>query len=97
MNLLHILAIYGLYFLFAESNGPFDIISNFRQKLFNNSIIGVFFFKLFECAFCLGCWCGGFIFLISETWNLNNLILWFLGGGSINLIIKIILEKINNA
>src|SRR5277367_4242249 len=90
MNIvIAIFAIYGLVFLLKESDGPWNIINWFRRTLFSLPYsIGVFFIKLFDCYFCLGCHCGWIVYLLSTavpTWHF--FILWTLAGGAISLIL----------
>lgn len=96
MTLLIILAIFGLAFLIKDSNGPFDIMSNLRRALMQNKYVGVFFFKLFECYFCIGCHCGWIVYLLShEHYSWQFFILWTLAGGTISLIIDALLSKLH--
>lgn len=89
-----ITAIVGLAFLLKESDGPWGIISWFRNKLFANKHVGVFFFQMFDCYFCLGFHCGWIVYLLSAaslTWQF--FILWGLAGGTISLIFSKLLER----
>ncbi len=96
MTLLIILAIFGLAFLIKDSNGPFDIMSNLRRALMQNKYVGVFFFKLFECYFCIGCHCGWIVYLLShEHYSWQFFILWTLAGGTISLITDALLSKLH--
>lgn len=80
-------AIYGLAFFIKETSGPFDIMDRLRNTLMRNQYVGVFFFKLLSCYYCIGCWCGGIVYLLSaETFKWQFLILWTLAGGAISLI-----------
>lgn len=97
MTLLSILAIFGLTFLVKETEGPWGIISWFRNKLMTNKYVGVFFYKLFSCYFCSGCHAGYIIYLFSapyKEWSLVQFILWTLAGGTISFCINAILERL---
>lgn len=49
---LNVLAAYSVAFLLKELNGPFDVILLIRSYLFQSKF-GVFFYKLFDCYYCL--------------------------------------------
>ena len=89
-----ILAIFGLAFLIKESDGPWGIMSWARNKLINNKYVGVFFFKLLECYFCVGFHAGWIVYLLTHpVWKINFIILWGLAGASISLIIDRLLMR----
>ena len=96
MNILiYILAIYGLAFFIKESDGPWGLMGLLRNKLMSNKNVGVFFYKLFDCYFCLGFHCGWLVCLLSgESWYPNLLICWGLAGGIICLILDAVLIKL---
>ena len=90
------LAIFGLAFLLKDSAGPFDIMDWMRRKLFQNKYFGVFFFKLFECYFCLGCHCGWIVYLLShQSYKWQFFILWTLAGGIISLMMSAVLDRLH--
>jgi hypothetical protein len=96
MIIIQLLAIYGFVFLIKETDGPWGIISWFRNKLMTNKFVGVFFYKLLSCYFCSGCWAGGIIYLLSyHNFVLSDLIIWFLAGGSISFMLNLIVEKLS--
>jgi hypothetical protein len=89
-------AIYGLAFLLKDSAGPFDIMDWIRRHLFQLPKVGPFFFKLFDCYFCLGCHCGWIVYLLShESYNFQFFILWTLAGGAISLILNGVIERLH--
>lgn len=89
-----ICAIYGLAFVLKETSGPWGILSIIRNRLIANKYVGLFFFNLFECYFCVGFHAGWIVYLLSQHhWHLNFLILWGLAGGVISLIIDGILSR----
>jgi hypothetical protein len=92
--ILYILAIYGLYFGLIQSSGPWNICSNFRNWLMRGRF-GPFWFSLMNCPFCSGCYCGLAIYLLTQTFNLVQAILWFLSGGVICLGVDSLLNRIN--
>lgn len=90
------LAIYGLAFLIKDSDGPFDIMATMRNRLMRNKYVGVFFFKLFECYFCVGCHCGWIVYLLShESYKWQFFILWTLAGGIISLMMSAALARLH--
>ena len=94
--IIYIFAIFGLAFLIKESDGPWGIMAWLRNKLMTNKHVGVFFYKLFACYFCVGFWAGIVIYLLSqETWKFNLLICWGLSGGVICLLIDALLSKLH--
>jgi hypothetical protein len=96
MDILSILAIFGLAFLIKESAGPFDIMDKLRNHLMRNKYVGVFFYKLLSCYFCVGCHCGWIIYLLSEkdySWQFFTL--WTLAGGVISLMMDGVLARLH--
>lgn len=94
--LITLLAIYGLAFLLKDSAGPFDVMDKMRVWLFQNKYVGVFFFKLFDCYFCLGCHCGWIVYLLShENYSIQFFTLWTLAGGAISLILNGVIERLH--
>ena len=93
MIIIYLLAIFSLAFFFKESDGPFGIMNKIRSLLMNNKYVGVFFYKLLSCNFCIGCWAGGAVYGLYYF----NLILplWFLAGGSLYLGGSILLQYLN--
>jgi hypothetical protein len=93
--LIYILAIYGLAFLLKESDGPWGLIALGRNKLMTNPHVGVFFYELLNCYFCLGFHCGWFVYLLwADEWHLQFLFLWGLAGGTICLILDAVIVKL---
>ena len=93
--LIYILTIYGLAFFIKENDGPWGLMALWRNKLMSNKDVGVFFYKLFDCYFCLGFHCGWLVCLLSgESWYPNLLICWGLAGGIICLILDAVLVKL---
>jgi len=94
--IISLLAIFGLAFLLKESAGPFDIMDRFRNKLMTTKYIGVFFFKLLSCYFCVGCHCGWIVYLLSaEHYTWQFFILWTLTGGTVSLILDAALARLH--
>lgn len=91
MNIIVIIfAIYGLSFLVKEAT-IFDVPRNYLIK--HSS----FFFNLIDCYFCLSVHSGYVVYLLSNpisSWNLFDLILWSLAGGTTGLVINGIVNKL---
>lgn len=95
--LIPILAIFGLAFLIKESSGPFDIMDWLRNTLMRNKHVGVFFYKLFSCYFCVGCHCGWLVYLLSaESYSWQFFVLWTLAGGVISLTLDALLTRLRS-
>lgn len=96
MIMIYILAIFGLAFFIKESDGPWGIMALARNKIMQNPHVGVFFYKLLDCYFCLGFHCGWIVCLLSEeSWHPNLLFCWGLAGGIICLILDRVLGKLS--
>lgn len=90
-----LLAIFGLAFAIKEADGPWDIMSRLRNKLITNKYVGVFFFHLLECYFCVGFHCGWIVYLLySKNWAWNLFILWGLAGSAWSLIMHLLLARV---
>jgi hypothetical protein len=95
-TIISLLAIFGLAFLIKESDGPWGIMAWIRNQLIRNKYVGVFFYKLLSCYFCVGFHCGWIVYLLQEkefAWQF--LILWGLTGGVICLILDGVLTKLH--
>lgn len=94
--IISILSIYGISFLIKEVDGPWGLISWFRHKLMSNKYIGVFFYKLISCYFCVGFYSGLIVrSLQHEVFDLNSFILWGLSGAVISLFGNSIFKFLN--
>lgn len=94
---LYLLSMFGLTFLIKESDGPWGIMAWVRNKLMTNKYVGVFFFKLLECYFCVGFWAGIAVYLLSpRPWEVNILICFGLAGGATSLILNGVLMKLSH-
>jgi len=62
-EIIQLLACVGITFLILYKPGPFDIILKIREKLFSiqKFNLGIAFYKLLNCSFCLGFYVGIFI------------------------------------
>jgi hypothetical protein len=95
MIIIQILAICALAYSIKEIEGPWGIISWMRNALMRNRFVGLFFYKLFSCYFCVGFHAGWVIYMIAEgmpKWN--YFLLWGLAGAAISLIFSGVLEQL---
>lgn len=87
------LIICSISFLFMELAGPFNILSKIRNMLMLNSIFGVFFYKLFSCAYCSGFWAGIITyFLFRINYNITDVFIFGLFGAIVNYLFRIIVN-----
>lgn len=99
MIFLELLSSVGLTFMLGQTDGPFNLFLYFRSWLFRNKYFGVFFYKLFDCNFCLGMHCGWIMYLINKHFsNLNffDLITFSLASAFTSLLSVYILNKLAN-
>ena len=95
-TIINVLAIFGLAFLIKESDGPWGIMSWMRNRSMANKYVGVFFYKLFSCYFCVGFHCGWIVYLLrAPFYNFQFFILNGLAGGVICLILDGLLAKMS--
>ena len=97
--IIELLAIFGLAFAIKELDGPFSIVSSIRNKLMNNKFVGVFFYELFSCYFCVGFHCGYIVYLLRTSfkdWHFGYLILWSFAGGIFSILMNTLLEYLIN-
>ena len=97
--IIYLLSMFAISFLIKESSGPFDLMSKLRNKLMTNKYVGVFFYKLFSCYYCVGCHGGWIVYLLANeysTWKITTCILWMLCGGAISLLLSSVFEKLQS-
>lgn len=91
--ILYLLAAFGLAFLIKESDGPWGLMAKLRNVLMRNKYVGVFFYKLLDCYFCVGCHTGWIIYLLStkkDNWSISSCILWIFASGAFSLIVNFV-------
>jgi hypothetical protein len=94
--LIAIFAIFGLAFTIKQTDGPWNFIGRLRNLAMRIPYVGVQFYKLLDCYFCLGFHCGWIVYLLSMkhyTWQFFTL--WGLAGGTICLIIDGVLTRLH--
>jgi hypothetical protein len=97
MNLIiALLAIFGLAFTIKQTDGPWNFVGRWRNLMMRIPFIGVEFYKLLDCYFCLGFHCGWIVYLLYEkSYSWQFFILWGLAGGTISLMIDGVLTRIH--
>lgn len=94
--IIMLLAIFGLVFALKETEGPWGVMSWMRHKLFSCKLLGTLFFKLLDCFFCTGFWCGIAVYLLAtEHIKLTWIPIWGLAGASISLILSAVLDRLH--
>jgi hypothetical protein len=96
MNIVILIcAIYGLAFAIKETDGPWSLISRWRNWMMRLPLVGVQFYKLLDCYYCLGFHCGWIVYLMSaESYKLGWALCWGLSGGTACLILNAILTRL---
>lgn len=93
--MFYLLSIYGFAFFLKNSDGPFDVMVKLRNSLMQNSFVGVFFYNLFSCMFCLGLHCGYIVYFFSNewyNWNVFSMAVWAFAGGGFSFITNSFVE-----
>lgn len=94
--ILYLFATFGLAFFIKEKDGPFDLMNKIRVYLLSNKYVGVFFYKLLDCYFCISFHTGWIIYLTTQKeWHLNLLFCWALAGAVGSLILSKLLERLS--
>ncbi len=95
-TILCIASIWALTFTIKETDGPFNIINTARLWLLRNKYVGVFFYQLLGCYFCLGAWSGVIIYFVHQHFqdiDPFDMIMWSLGGSTISFIGSLLVNK----
>ena len=90
-TILILLSFYALTFALKESS-LFD-----RVRIW---MIGLspFFYRLFECYFCVGFWSGIAIYFIANwsfAWSGFDIILWGLAGSGVSYVGNVIVDRLS--
>lgn len=94
---LMILSIYSLSFFIRNASGPFNIFGFLRIKLLATPKVGVFFYQLLECPYCIGFHCGYLIYLLQcSDFKIQLFILWALAGSTITAFFDFIFNKLSS-
>lgn len=92
--ILYICSMFSLSVLLKEMDGPFNLITRTRLWLFRQKYVGVFFFDLFKCYYCVGTYSGVFVYLLHQRFHhieIIGMILWGLTGAIVSLMGDVIL------
>ena len=93
--ILSFLAIYTLSHFIRNLSGPFNLFGLIRNKLMTLPAVGVFFYELFDCPWCLGFHCGYLIYLLQYVnFQLQSFIIWGLAGSSIVAIMDSVMKHL---
>lgn len=93
--LLSLLAMYGIAFFLKDSDGPWGIMSWFRNQLMQNKHVGVFFYKLLSCYFCVGFHAGWIVYLLqANKISIGGFIVWGFVGAATNYILEGVMMKL---
>ena len=92
-------AIFSLTFAMKELDGPLNIFNKVRLFLLGNKYVGVFFYHLFQCYFCLGTYSGMVIYLLHQHFqdiSACDMILWGLAGSTISMVGNLLISRWSN-
>src|SRR5713101_7746427 len=96
LDIIYLLSIYGLAFVIKEVNGPWGVLSWMRNRLMTNKYVGVFFYQLLSCYFCVGFHCGWMICLLRQkAFHWEQLLIWGLAGGIFSLVMDSLMNRMN--
>ncbi len=87
--LVLLLCIVGIWFFMSQADGPFNLSLKVRNSLFQLPYLGVHFYRLFLCPFCLGMHAGWITYLIympTNMWLVNEVVIWSFAGGTVSLL-----------
>lgn len=98
MNIIIVIsAICSLSFFIQNLSGPFNIFGLTRNLLLKNKYLGLFFYELLSCPWCIGFHSGYAVYLLQvSNFNIRNFILFGLAGSAINALFSIIYKKLEN-
>lgn len=98
MNIIIVIfAICSLSFFIQNLSGPFNIFGLTRNLLLKNKYLGLFFYELLSCPWCIGFHSGYVIYLLYfSNFNIREFILFGLAGSAINALFSIIYKKLEN-
>jgi hypothetical protein len=91
IELIWLLALFGVAFSLKETSGPFGVMSFIRRKLFSNKFVGVYFFQMFDCYFCLS-FNLAVIYGMAMGFGWQQMLTWAFAGATSSLIIGRILK-----
>jgi|SRR5579859_4900647 len=88
--------IYSLSYIIRNLAGPFNLFSWIRNKLISNKLVGVFFYELLSCPWCIGFHCGYIVYIINTlNLSISKCFLWGLFGSFICFLFDQLFDIIN--
>lgn len=87
---LFITCVISLSFFISNIEGPFGFFSKLRNRILNNKYLGLQFFKLMECPWCLGFHSGYIIGIILFGFSIDKIFLLGLSGSTIMALFNLI-------
>lgn len=95
--IINILAIISIVFCIQNISGPFGILSKIKNILMTNKYVGVFFYELFECPYCLGFHAGYIVYLLSlESFKFTQMIIWGFVGAFVSYVSTLLINRLNS-
>lgn len=97
MIFILILSIYALSFTIRNLPGPFNIFGILRNWFMRLPFfIGVFFYQLLECSWCVGFHSGYIVYAIyNHHLYFSDFLIWGLAGAAISAIMDAALGKLS--
>ena len=96
--LLNLLAVLGLLLLFRQMEGPWGIISRWRNAMVRIPIIGKQFYDALQCSYCSGAWAACLIYSISSyAGKLGSAVCFVLAGAAVCLLLNSLLTKVHES
>lgn len=74
MIFIYIFATFSLSFFLKELDGPFDFMSKLRGSLLRNKYVGVLFYKIFNCFYCLNFYSSFIIYFLMFGFQIKLMI-----------------------
>ncbi len=97
-SIFYILAIYAVSYIIRNLSGPFNIFDLVRNQIVSNKYIGVFFYNLLSCPWCIGFYCGCFVYLLSfSIFNVSGMLVWALAGSAVVAFLDIVYDNLINS
>ena len=91
------LAIISLSFFIQNLSGPFNIFGLARNKLLQNKYVGVFFYELLSCPWCIGFHSGYLVYLLQCTeFDFRKMVIFGLVGSAVNAIFSELFNKLDS-
>ena len=76
-DIILILGSLGFTILMTKKEGPFNILTKFRNFIWSNKIIGVFLYQMMNCGYCSAFWFGLLFHTIVEGFSRYSIVFSF--------------------